>query len=106
MKPAEFMSQLNAVVNTAYRAFKEATKPPFAVWALDNDADFYADDEHYFKVANGFVELATSIKDFALEASVEDVFKNNKIPYSKDVEDYISDQNIYYVRWSIQLYGG
>ena len=79
----------------AYRKFTDQTEkvPPFIVYFYDGNDDMFADNVNYQTIAGLRIELYTTNKDFALEAAVESVLKNNEIAYSKD-EIFIEDQNV------------
>lgn len=97
------MSALNAIAPAAYLAFKEKTKPPYIIYALSGDEDVMADNEHYLRVADGFVELYTQSKDLQTQAMLEAALRKLGVAWEKENEDYIPDQRIMYVRWHIQF---
>lgn len=92
--------------NVAYLRFKQATSPPFIIYGLAGSSDVHADNRHYFKIDDGFVELYSDDKMPEVERKIEKAFSDNQIPWEKEYEEYIESQRMMCVRWSIQLLGG
>lgn len=88
----------------AYRTFDNQTQkaPPFIVYFYDGYDDLYADNINYQTIAGLRIELYTTNKDFALEATVESALKSNGIAYAKD-EIFIEDQNVYEIVYESEV---
>lgn len=99
-----FHSILNeAGLPIAYRSFKQAVTPPFIVYGQGIDADFIADNTHYTEIFDGFLELYTDKKDIDSERQIAQALAGSGVVWARENEDYIPDQRLYYVRWSIQF---
>lgn len=95
----ELLSQLGIPV--AYNHFNQPTNPPFVVFRRYSQDNFGADDVVYLKINNYYVELYTEYKDTNLEEELETLFTNNGIFYNVESEDYIDDEKMYEVVYSI-----
>lgn len=104
MTQTELVKELKAVTkNVAYMRFAEPQALPFIIFALPGNDDFHADDTHYFTVQNGWLELYMIEMDFVLMKQVEEVFIKNELPWSKENEDYLHKEKVFFARWNFQL---
>lgn len=93
-------------LRAAYHHFNTPQKLPFIVFAQDGRDDLNADNTHYVKIIDGYVELYTDTKQPDLEESIETTLAEHQIPYSWENEIYIDSEKIYMVRWAINFIGG
>ena len=91
-------------VPSAYYQFTADTAqpPPFICFYFDYDADVYADNTNYQKVAHLIIEQYTDEKDFDLESTVESTLNNAGITYVRN-ETYIDSEKLYLVTYSTNL---
>ena len=93
------LEQLNLPV--AYDHFNTPTTPPFIVFRRYSQSNFGADGIVYAKIDNYYVELYTEYKDAELEASLEALLTNSGIFFNVESEEYINDEKMYQVVYSI-----
>lgn len=91
-------------VPTAYYQFPEDTPqaPPFICFFYSNSDDVFADGINYQKILQLNIELYVSEKDFALEASIEDVLTANELTYYKE-ESYIDSEKLYQIAYEMEV---
>lgn len=80
----------------AYYQFDEKTAqpPPFICFYYPNSNDVVADNTNYVDVRQLAIELYTDEKDFALEAQVETILKNNNLVYVAE-STYLDDEKMW-----------
>lgn len=93
------LQQLNIPV--AYDHFNTDTNPPFVVYRRYSQSNFGADNKVYTKINNYYIELYTEYKDVELEERLETLLTNNDIFFNVESEDYISDEKMYEIIYSI-----
>ena len=93
------LQQLNIPV--AYDHFNTDTNPPFVVYRRYSQSNFGADNKVYAKINNYYIELYTEYKDVELEERLETLLTNNDIFFNVESEDYISDEKMYEIIYSI-----
>lgn len=81
-----------------------APDPPFIVYYFENSENFGADNKVFNKINNFAIELYTVKKDFQKELLIEKVFDDNDIFWDK-LETYIESEQLYEVRYAIQIGG-
>ena len=91
-------------IPTAYYQFPDNTgqEPPFICFYFPGDNDFKADNINYAKINRLIIELYTDSKDFALEAAVEQVLKDNELAFIRN-ETYIDSERMYEVIFETQV---
>lgn len=91
-------------IPTAYYQFPDNTgqEPPFICFYFPGDNDFKADNINYAKINRLIIELYTDSKDFALEAAVEQVLKDNELAFIRS-ETYIDSERMYEVIFETQV---
>jgi len=91
-------------IPTAYYQFPNDTgqEPPFICFYYPGDNDFKADNINYAKINRLIIELYTDSKDFALEAAVEQVLKDNELAFIRN-ETYIDSERMYEVIFETQV---
>ena len=67
--------------------------PPFII--------YYADNKNYCNFNHFVIDLVTEKKDIELESKLEALFFNANIPFDKEGDDYIENERIYQVRYSV-----
>lgn len=75
--------------------------PPFIIYYADNNDSFFADNKNYCNFNHFVIELVTEKKDIELESKLEVLFFNANIPFDKEGDDYIENERIYQVRYSV-----
>lgn len=95
----DILSQLGIPV--AYNHFNQPTNPPFLAYRRYSQSNFGADDVVYQRINNYYVELYTEYKDTNLEEQLETLLTNNGIFYNVESEDYIDDEKMYEIVYSI-----
>jgi hypothetical protein len=108
MTRGEFSLQIEMLVSpekVGYMVLAEKQEPPFILYALPDNDDFHADNQRYFFTKNGWLELYMTEMDFDLMEAIEQVFITNKLPWEKEYEIYIDndDAKVFVVRWNFQL---
>lgn len=105
MTTQEVASMVASVgIPTAYYQFPDNTgqEPPFICFYYPGDNDFKADNINYAKINRLIIELYTDSKDFALEAAVEQVLKDNELAFIRN-ETYIDSERMYEVIFETQV---
>lgn len=105
MTTQEVASMVASVgIPTAYYQFPDNTgqEPPFICFYFPGDNDFKADNINYAKINRLIIELYTDSKDFALEAAVEQVLKDNELAFIRS-ETYIDSERMYEVIFETQV---
>ncbi|MFN2746969.1 hypothetical protein ACINLE_17475 [Bacillus sp. z60-18] len=101
MNLIEFKKLLEATgYPVAYSHFKAAVEPPFITYTTSDTSNLMADNQVYKKITDVQVDLYTSIKDPVVEAKLEQLLDQNKIPYEADetwIESEQLFQRIYYL---------
>jgi len=95
----DILMQLNIPV--AYNHFNKETNPPFVCFRRYSQSNFGADDVVYEKINNYYVELYTEYKDAEMEEELEKLLSDNGIFYNVESEDYIDDEKMYEIIYSI-----
>ena len=95
----DILSQLGIPV--AYNHFNQSTNPPFLAYRRYSQSNFGADDVVYQRINNYYVELYTEYKDTNLEEQLETLLTNNGIFYNVESEEYIDDEKMYEIIYSI-----
>lgn len=75
--------------------------PPFILYVSDDSDGFYADDRNYLNFNNFIIDLVTEKKDIELESKLETLFFNAGIPFEKESDNYIENEEIYQIRYLI-----
>lgn len=78
-----------------FRTDKQVT-PPFIAYREIAPETFKADGVTYYRPYNFEIELVTDKKDPELEARIEELLTNNKIPYDINDEVWDEDERIYH----------
>ena len=88
----------------AYYQFPEDTPqaPPFICFFFSNTDDFFADDTNFQRIAQLNIELYTNVKDFELEASLEEILTNHNLTYYKE-ESYIDSEKLYQIAYEMEV---
>lgn len=88
----------------AYYQFPEDTPqaPPFICFFFSQTDDVFADDTNYQKIVQLNIELYTNVKDFDLEASLEEILQNNNLTYYKE-ENYIDSEKLYQIAYEMEV---
>lgn len=88
----------------AYYQFTQDTAkaPPFICFYYPDDHDVQADNINYATVRTLVIELYTDNKDFALEATVETMLRNNELPFSR-MELYIDSEKLYMITYTMEV---
>lgn len=85
----------------AYDHFNRETNPPFVVFRRYSQSNFGADDVVYERINNYYVELYTEYKDAELEEELENILFENGIFYNVESEDYIDEEKMYEIIYTI-----
>lgn len=88
----------------AYYQFPEDTPqtPPFICFFYSNSDDVFGDDTNYQTILQLNIELYTNVKNFTLEASIEDVLKQNELTYYKE-ENYLDSEKLYQIAYEMEV---
>lgn len=91
-------------IPVAYRMFPVGDAPelPYIIFYKEGSDDFYADNINYHKIDDVSIELYTTNKDFELEAKMEKLLENIKLPYAS-YESYLDDEKMHEVLYEIQI---
>lgn len=103
MKLSELAQRLNALgYPVAYSHFKSAQALPFICYLVVDGDTFSADNTVLSKVTYVDIELYVVDKDLAAEKKIEDMLKENELPWSYD-EIFIKDEGVFKCTYSITL---
>ena len=97
MTPAQVKSMIDAVgIPSAYYQFADATgqQPPFICYFFTSSNDLSADNINYCRIERLNIELYTDVKDFALEARLEQILAEHEIFFAKE-ETYIDSERMH-----------
>lgn len=85
-------------IPVAYDHFNsdKTINPPFVVYREIAPDTFKAEDITFFRPYDYEIELVTAIKNPTLEATIENLFTTNGIPYNKEDEVWDDDEKIYH----------
>lgn len=86
----------------AYSHFKSAQEPPFICYLVVDGDTFSADNTVLSKSTYVDIELYVVNKDLAAEKTIEDMLKENELPWSYD-ELFIRDEGVFKCTYSINL---
>ena len=88
----------------AYYQFPEGTgqAPPFICFFYSGTNDLYADQTNYQRIEQLNIELYTKKKDFALEASIEEILKAHGFTYSRQ-DSYIDGQKMWQMAYEMDV---
>lgn len=88
-----------------YYEFPEGTQqaPPYIAWFLASDNDMYADNENYADIEQLNIELYTSIRDFELEAQVEEVLRAKGFTWRKEPGE-IPSEKMHQTAWEMEVF--
>jgi hypothetical protein len=109
MKLTDMKSILESICpRVAYDHFNKDNPQmlPFIAYGERSRDDFYADNRAYVKIVSGFVELYTGFKDEAMEDKLELLLETSSIPYEKEYEVFIKDEDMFLNRWNISIMRG
>lgn len=87
----------------AYDHFNTSTNPPCIIYRRYSTSNFSAENKVYKKINNYYVELYTEFKNITLEESLESLFNNYNIFWNVESEEYIEDEQMYEIVYSISL---
>ena len=106
------LAQLNTMLNgisgfknkVAYRAFTVGKAPalPFICYLCTQTDNFVADNKVHTVLQSVDIELYSEFKDTASESKIEATLNNNNIVWDK-YEEYITDENVYEVIYTITI---
>lgn len=104
MTRAEIYTMLKgANIPVAYHQFTEPLKaPPFMCFLYPEVKYTYADNTNYFGFTTLQVELYTDERNFTLESTIEAIFTNNNLTFSKSCE-YIEDEKMSMVIYTMEV---
>ena len=87
-----------------YYQWAENSAPalPYIVFYYPGSNNFIADNKAYCKIAKLNVEFYSEEKDFDTEASIEAVFEQNDLVYTK-TEQYIESDQMYEVLYQMEV---
>lgn len=102
---AEIKNRLEGVLGAnkvAYRQFPLSKAPslPWAVYFTEGTSNFSADGSTYAIINNITIELYTENKNIALEAEIEEAFKD--IAWEK-TEEYIDTEKMFQLSYSMEI---
>lgn len=86
-----------------YAPFKEGAFPkaPFMAFSYPNSNNFGADNKVYVRISRIAIMLITAEKDVALEESVEKMFRDLNINYSRE-EDFYADEDVFVITYETE----
>jgi len=83
--------------------FEEPQNLPYMVYGEDAASDFSADNQHYYKINNYWLEYYSKTPSVTDEARIEEVFKHNDIPYSRQGRQYLDGEKMFICVYDFQL---
>ena len=97
MSPSEIKSMVEELgIPSAYYEFADKTElaPPFVCYFFTSSNDLSADNINYCRIVRLNVELYTDVKDFAIEARLEQILTEHEIFFAKE-ETYIDSERMH-----------
>ena len=97
MTPGEIKTMIDAVgIPSAYYQFADDTEQatPFICYFFTSSNDLSADNINYCRIEQLNIELYTDVKDFALEARLEQILTEHEIFFAKE-ETYIDSERMH-----------
>ena len=97
MTPQQIKTMIESVgIPYAYHQFADDTgqQPPFICFFYGNSTDLAADDTNYTRIEPLYIELYTDVKDFAIEARLEQILTEHEIFFAKE-ETYIDSERMH-----------
>ena len=85
-----------------YSHFSQTPNPPYVVYYFPSENDVHADDSNYVNRRQLFIELFTTAKDVATEASIEAVLKQNGFTWYKQT-DFLNDEQLYQTTYEMEV---
>ncbi len=86
----------------AYHHWETKKEPPYGVYLLVYDNQFYADGELYYWTGHYQIELYTKQKDPKTEGKVERALSEAGIPFDKS-ETYLDSEKLYEILYEIEV---
>lgn len=108
MNLIDLVALLNSIgIPVAHSHFKStsispAPNPPFITYTTPNDDGFKADNKNYHDITDVDIELYTTKKDLQLEKQIEDLLKDNDLPYSA-YQIYIESEEVHKKTYEVRL---
>lgn len=93
-------------IPVAYGTFKVTQSPPFLSYGQDGRSDLMADNIHYLKITDGYLELYTAQKDTTTENKIEEILTSHGFAWSWEYENFLDSENLVMVRWEFDFIGG
>ena len=97
MTPSEIKSMVEELgIPSTYYEFAGNTEiaPPFVCYFFTSSNDLSADNINYCRIERLNIELYTDVKDFALEARLEQILTEHEIFFAKE-ETYIDSERMH-----------
>lgn len=79
-----------------------APDPPFICYVLPDTDNFMADNTVYHDITDVDIELYTDVREFAIEKQIDDLLKENKIPFNKTAI-YIDSEKMHQTIYEVRL---
>lgn len=95
--------EMSKILPFTYSHFKNAQSLPFMVYLPTSETTFYADGKNYFKRINIDLEYYFKEKDFDKEEEIENTLNSLEITYEKSGDNWIKEENMYEIIYSIQI---
>lgn len=89
-----------------YGTFSQAQNPPYILYGLDDRSDLMADDAHYLKITNGYLELYTTVPELDIQKQIEEHLAANGIAWDFDDQREIAEEKVWLTRWVFDFIGG
>lgn len=95
------LSKVNIPV--VYIKSSKIIQPPFIVYGTNKYETFASDNVNYIKFPNIWLEFYSLEVDFEKKEIIEQMLDDNKIIYQLEQETYLSDEQMFLVRWVFSL---
>lgn len=103
MTRKELVAALRTIAPVAHLKFKTEQTLPFMAYGFDGSDDFDADNRHYYKIKNGWLEYYCDTADFDTYENIEGIFEENDIPYVWQGTEWLDKERMVVSIWKIQL---
>lgn len=81
--------------------FNKTVELPFLIYLGRGSSNLLADNKVYESKYNYTIEYYFNLKDERVEKDIEQLFNDNNIPWEKSEDIFISEENMYLIRYEI-----
>lgn len=103
MRFSEIAEMVNSTgIANVFDHFTTSPAPPYVVFYIPSENDFFADNSNYAGRADLTIELLSKSKDFESEAKIETALRTNNLTWHKTT-DFLNDELIYQTTYETEV---